>query len=364
MTERQEPLKLPEAPSERPADPGFHRRLGPGGPLVSRLCFGSLTMGPLQAKKTPVEAGRLMAQAYRMGVNFFDTAELYGTYPHLRAMLSEIRLVTGAGRMGGGGEANGCGEFVLRPVIASKAYVHTAGGARRSLEKALDELGLERIDIFLLHEIDSPMTLRGHMEALDYLHSLCDGGGPRTGRLGWTGVSTHSPRVVRAAALEPKVLIIHAIVNQAGLGVVDGTLQDMLDAVAFARTCGKGLYAMKALGGGHLQGQAEEAIRFAATRPGVDAVAVGIQDENELRFNLAVLRDEAPDPAWASSLAGRRRRLHVEDWCTGCGTCAEQCTHNAIAVDPGSGRAAALSGACVFCGYCAARCPEFAIRVL
>lgn len=331
--------------------------------MVSRLCFGTLTMGPFQTNRPPAVAGRLMADAFRMGVNFFDAAELYATYRHLRAMLEELR--TGAGQGSGLPRPQ-----PWRPVIASKAYVYSADGARRSLEKALDELGLGRIDIFLLHEIDSPMTLRGHREALAYLHSLCDGGvdgagmGAAGGRLGWTGVSTHSPKVVRAAALEPMVSIIHAIVNQAGLGIVDGTLQDMLDAIAFARSCGKGVYAMKALGGGHLQNQAEEAIRFTATRPGVDAVAIGIQDENELLFNLAVLRDEAPDPGLTRALAGRHRRLHVEEWCSGCGTCVEQCTHHAIAVDPVTGRAAALPGACVFCGYCAARCPEFAIRVL
>lgn len=53
---------------------------GARGPVVSRLCFGSLTVGPLQAA-LPVEAGAVViAHAAKNGVNFIDTAQYYRNY--------------------------------------------------------------------------------------------------------------------------------------------------------------------------------------------------------------------------------------------------------------------------------------------
>jgi aryl-alcohol dehydrogenase-like predicted oxidoreductase len=335
----------------------FYRQLGPQGPLVSRLCFGTLTAGPLQANLTPAAGGALFALGYGLGVTFYDTAEIYGTYPHLRSMLTIIQRLERDGRP--------------PPVIATKAYVHTAAAARRSLERALDEIGRPFVDIFLLHELDSPHALDGHREALDFLWEA-----RARGRVRWVGISTHSPVVVHAAALEPRVAIIHAPVNPDGLGLTEGDAGAMAAAVALARDCGKGFYAMKVLGGGNLGARAAEAISYAAAMPGVDALAIGMQSEAEIRFNVSLLRGERPDAEVVSALVTQPRRLHVEQWCTGCGTCVPYCRYGALAVRTAPGTAPAASAApaaghaavdqslCVLCGYCAARCPAFAIRVL
>ena len=64
-------------------------RLGASGLTVSRLCFGTLTVSPLQMDM-PVEQGaELLIYAYARGVRFLDTADLYGTYPHIRRALME-----------------------------------------------------------------------------------------------------------------------------------------------------------------------------------------------------------------------------------------------------------------------------------
>ena len=122
--------------------------LGRTGIRVSRLCFGSLTMGPLQRGLSPAAGAALLRVAFDLGVNFVDTAELYGTYPHIALAVKGIRD---------------------RVVVATKSYAHTREGMERSLENALRALGTHYVDVFLLHEQDSAQTLRGHWGAVEYL---------------------------------------------------------------------------------------------------------------------------------------------------------------------------------------------------
>ena len=56
---------------------------------VSRLCFGALTIGPLQ-KKLPLEEGvEVLKYAIEHGINFVDTADLYDTYPYIKEVIKE-----------------------------------------------------------------------------------------------------------------------------------------------------------------------------------------------------------------------------------------------------------------------------------
>ena len=63
--------------------------LGRSGLVVSRLCFGTLTMSPLQRDLSPEAGAKLLVHAYERGVRFLDTADLYGTYPHIRLALKD-----------------------------------------------------------------------------------------------------------------------------------------------------------------------------------------------------------------------------------------------------------------------------------
>ena len=92
-----------------------YRTLGKTGIKVSRLCFGSLTVGPCQADLNADAAGEIIAYALSLGVNFIDTAQLYKTYPHIRRGL----------------ELAGCPDAV----IASKTYAYTAETARAAVDE-------------------------------------------------------------------------------------------------------------------------------------------------------------------------------------------------------------------------------------
>ena len=314
------------------------RQLGRTGIEVSRLCFGTLTMGPLQRGLPPEEGGALLAAAYRAGVNFLDTAELYETYAHIRASIEQSGF---------------------RPVVASKCYAYSADGARFSVEKALRETGLPCIDLFLLHEQESEHTLRGHREALEALIGMKQEGMVRA-----VGVSTHHVACVRAAAGMPEIDVIHPIVNRAGLGICDGTAAQMLAAISAAHAAGKGLYGMKVLGGGNLLGDWAECLAFALGVPELDAIAVGMQTPEELEANLAAFTAHAvgrPLPQTPAEAARRRKALHVDFWCEGCGRCVDRCGQQALSLI--DGRAVPDPARCVLCGYCASVCPVFALKV-
>ena len=156
--------------------------------------------------------------------------------------------------------------------------------------------------------------------------------------------------------------VIHPLINLEGIGIQDGTRQDMESAIAAARERGIGIFAMKPLGGGHLIASSGEALRYAMDNPLLDAVAVGMQSIDEIDANVACFDGEPGAWERLEALRGRKRRVMVHDWCEGCGKCAARCRQRAIRVV--NGRAEVDQEKCVFCGYCARACPQFCIKVV
>lgn len=313
-------------------------RLGDGGPLVSRFCLGLLSLSRLQAALPPAEAVALLEAALEAGVTFFDTAELYDTYQLVRQVLPPPA------------------------VVATKTYAYTYSDMRASVRRALAETGRGCIDLFLLHEQESRLTLSGHAEALRCLVEA-----KTAGVVGAVGVSTHAPEVVTAAAEMDEIDVIHPLVNRLGLGLLNGSLDDMLAAIDRAGRAGKGIYAMKILGGGHLGTTREataEAFAFARGLAAVHAVAVGAKSREELELDIALLSGAPVAPELWDPVARSPRRLLVEEHCSGCGNCVEACRHGALRA-PAPGRPVTVDEErCVLCGYCAAACRDFFIKVV
>ena len=306
--------------------------LGNSGLTVSKLCFGTLTMSPLQRNMSPEAGARLLIYAYERGVRFLDTADLYETYPHIRLALKSAP------------------DYV----VSTKAYCYDRAGAQAALERAFRGIGRDYVDLFMLHEQESLYTLRGHEEALAFLEEQ-----RARGHIGAVGVSTHYAGCVRACARFPAIRVVHPILNLGGVGIRDGAREDMESAVAHARAFGIGIFAMKPLGGGHLIASNREAMEYALTSPLIDSVAVGMQSEAEIDANVAIANGDA---APMEPLRSRRREMMVHDYCEACGRCAERCHQRAITVV--DGRARIDEAKCVFCGYCAQVCPQFCIKVV
>ena len=339
-------------------------------PPVSRLAFGSLTVGPLQADLPEERAGEVLSYAFDRGINFVDTAQYYRNYGHIRAGLKKCR----------------------RPedvIISSKTYAYDRAGALAAVDEARLALDRDVIDLFMLHEQESIHTLRGHREALDTLFELREKGVIRA-----VGISTHHVAAAEGAmvlAEEGTPLdVVHPLFNKAGIGIADGTPEQMALALTRLHDTGCGIFGMKALAGGHLFQDAASAFSYVLSQPFMDAVAVGMQDEAEVDANIAFF-ETGMFSENGVGLQKIRRQLHIEEYCEGCGRCVERCQQGALlltevpaedenpydfgsafaaaeGIDPEKNTAVRISAAvdpekCVLCGYCTAVCPVFALKV-
>ena len=313
------------------------RFLGNSGLEVSRLCFGGLTVGPLQANLSPEEGAEIIVEAYKRGVNFIDTAELYETYAHIKEALKSIPRD--------------------KYIISTKSYAWSRETAEESFNKACKELETDYIDLFMLHEQESEHTLRGHADAMAYFLERKEKGDIRA-----FGISTHYIAGVKAAIKIPEIQVVHPIINKTGLGIQDGTLEEMLHALRTFKARGGGVFGMKPLGGGNLLGNVDEAFDFVLGLDVIDSVAVGMQRVSEVIANTARFSGAEIPHEIQSQLRTTPRRLHIDDWCIGCKACEEKCQSNAIAIV--EGKAVVDHSKCVLCAYCSAVCPEFCIKVV
>ncbi len=311
--------------------------LGNSGLRVSRICFGALTIGPTQRNMTVEDGSRILGRALDLGINFIDTAKTYGTYAHISRALKDYSHKD--------------------VIISSKSHAYTWDGMKADFEECLSGLGRDMVDIFLLHEQETRLTLKGHRPALEYLLSAKEKGLVRA-----VGISSHAVEAVEAAAEMEEIDVIHPLVNQQGIGIIDGTKEDMLQGIHKAAVAGKGIYAMKPLGGGLLIPQAKEAFRWVFDNPDIHSVAIGMQSQAEVEANVAWSENRDPGELVTGLLSEYPRRLLISDWCEGCGACAVRCGQKAIRIV--NDKAQVDPEKCVLCGYCAPECPEFCIKIM
>lgn len=312
-------------------------KLGDTNIEVSRLCFGSLTISPLQRNFSYDKGAQLIKYAYDRGINFIDTAELYNNYKHINLFLKGINR--------------------KKYVIGTKSYSYSKKTAEESLLKALKELETDYIDIFLLHEQESENTIRGHYEAIEYFIKAKEKGIIRS-----IGISTHRVEGVLAASKYNEIEVIHPIVNKLGIGIQDGSSIDMINAIKKCHALGKGIYGMKPLGGGHLLNNVEEAFNFVQDIKEIHSIAIGMQSEDEVDANISLVEKRLIDKELQVKLRKTNRKLHIADWCIGCKECIKACQHKALRID--NNKAKVDMDRCVLCGYCGKKCNEFCIKII
>ena len=311
--------------------------LGKTGIKVTELCFGTLPMGPIQANISVEKGAKLIRAALERGINFIDTAEVYQTYPHIKKALEGYK-----------------GEVI----IATKSNAKTYQEMEKSIKDALISLNQTYIDIFLLHAAKvTPLVFEERAGALQCLKDYKSKGIIRA-----IGISTHVVGVVRRAAEIKEIDIIFPIINKLGIGIVGGSTEDMINAISEAHKAGKGLYAMKALAGGHLIDQLEESFNFVRHIKGIASIAVGMVNQEELEINLKIFNDEKIPQELLSQKIKPGKRLFISRFCKGCGTCVKACPNNALSLK--NGKAVVDHKLCILCGYCNPVCPIFAIRLI
>ncbi|MEG2295863.1 MAG: aldo/keto reductase [Oscillospiraceae bacterium] len=313
-----------------------YRKLGNTQIEVSEICFGSLTLGPVQANLSISRGADILAYAIEQGINFTDTAQLYETYPYIKQAMKQT------------------GKYDL--VISSKTYAYSRELAIEAVEQARKELNRDYIDIFMLHEQESIHTLNGHGAALEYLFEC-----KQKGIIKAVGASMHHVSAVYGA-IKKELDVIHPMLNFNGLGIVDGSREDMEIAIKQAHDFGIGIFSMKALGGGNLFKNAEQCLSYITSLDYIDCVAIGMQREEEVDANIGFFKNHKFDKNTLAILDKKERKLHIEDWCTGCGNCIKRCNQSALRIE--ENKAVCDFEKCVLCGYCSTVCSEWCIKIV
>lgn len=314
-----------------------YRELGNTGIKVSRICFGGLTVGPLQRNMSFEEGGEVILEAFKNGINFIDTAQLYKTYGHIKYAIDRFDR--------------------SKVVVSTKSYAYDRNGAESAVKEALDELGTDYIDVFMMHEQESEHTIRGHYEALEYYLEMKEKGYIRA-----VGLSTHCVKGVLGALKYNEIDVVHPIINKNGLGIQDGNLEEMINAVKKFHESGRGVFGMKPLGGGNLISSIDECFDFILKQEYIDSIAIGMQSFDEVHDNINRINGVKSSDAIKNRLRKSDRKINIDSWCIRCGECVKHCSHNALTIE--DDMVVVDRSKCVLCGYCSSYCKEFAIKII
>jgi predicted aldo/keto reductase-like oxidoreductase len=320
--------------------------LGRTGLHVSELSFGTLILSRLQAGVTIEKGAQVIKKALEIGVNFIDSGTSYATQEHVREGL------------------RGAKDQVI---ISTKTRQRTYDLARKDFENSLRELDRDYIDLYQLHLIVSSRDLVERRGALEFLLEC-----KQRGLIRAIGASVHNVEPARAIVAEPEIDVIFPILNQKGLGIMDGSIDDMIEVCHQADARGMGIIAMKPLGGGYLRRSPKEAFYFIQRLGMIDSICVGMKSSPEVACNVSLVEGQDVSKEILAQLEIVPRRVNVNRFCKGCGTCLEACAQGALSVDISKadpdvgkkGHAVVDQDKCILCGYCVEVCPEFSLRVV
>ncbi len=233
-------------------------RVSLGQISLSRLVYGMWRLGD-DADTRPAHVQAKIESCLAQGITSFDQADIYGGYTAeailgaaLRAapaLRDQMEIVTKCDIVAPVGRHTGA---------RVKHYDTSAAHINASVEMSLQEMGIETIDLLLIHRPDPLMDHHETGAALDALVSL--------GKVRAVGVSNFRPWDVRLLQSAMKTPLA---TNQIELSLLahDGFTNG---DVAFHQQAGQPIMAWSPLGGGHLLAEADGALRERLTAIGAD----------------------------------------------------------------------------------------------
>jgi Pyruvate/2-oxoacid:ferredoxin oxidoreductase delta subunit len=132
----------------------------------------------------------------------------------------------------------------------------------------------------------------------------------------------------------------------------------MASAIKRNADAGKGVFAMKAFGGGNLTGDYLTALDYVSGLPGVASIMIGFGYHHEID-RIIEYAEGTIDRNYIPDIKNKKIQIDPGD-CEGCGTCIERCPNRAI-YKAESGVGDVDHSICLTCGYCAPVCPVRAI---
>jgi len=218
--------------------------LGKSGLKVSRLCLGTMNFGPTTDEK---ESFRIMDAALDAGINFFDTANVYGG-PGNRGLTEEI---IGKWFAQGGGRRE-------RVVLATKVFGSmeeegnpnderglSAYKIRRHLDDSLRRLRTDHIELYQMHHVDRSVSWEELYGAFETAIAQ--------GKIGYVGASNFAARDLVKAQYEAQKRGFLGLVSEQHKYSLLCRLPE-LEVLPAAQEHGIGVIAWSPLDGGVLAG--------------------------------------------------------------------------------------------------------------
>ena len=245
--------------------------LGKTGIQTSRLAMGTGTVGvghhSHQTALGLKGLSDLLLNGYDHDLRFFDSADSYGSHPHVAEALKHVPRD--------------------KVTVLTKTWARDAASARADLDRFRRELGTDHIDVCLMHcltEGDWTERFKGVMDVLseakekgvmDVLSEAKEKGIIRA-----HGCSCHSIEALRAATRSPWVEVHLVRINPLG-SYMDSDPTTVVSVMREMRAAGKGIIGMKILGQGDLRHRQDEALNFALGLNLLDAFTIGAESQSE-----------------------------------------------------------------------------------
>jgi aryl-alcohol dehydrogenase-like predicted oxidoreductase len=246
-----------------------YRSLGKTGLRVSRIGLGTTKLGRNTDVKYPEafalpsdkQIAELLDTALTLGVNLIDTAPAYGA--------SEARLgVLVGSRRESFVLSTKCGEQYSGSL---STYDFSSRALIASVEASLKHLGIDHIDVLLLHSDGQDLDILTRTDALRTLEGL-----KKSGKIRAAGISAKTPEGIRAACGTLDVVM-------APFSQKDPRLAD---ALGEAHAADVGVLAIKGLSSGYLE--ARPAIEFVLHQEFIDSLIVGTTNPEHLREAVSI----------------------------------------------------------------------------